>query len=393
MRINPGGRLAGENIVGREREIARYWKILDRQGLVLAGERRIGKTHIMAKMHEVGRPGFVTIYQELEAVHSLTELVRAVYVAVGSHLSRSSQLKATAVEVWSTLLPKRIGALDLPTARESWKQLLTSALTDTLAAFDDGEKLVLMWDELPLMVHNIKEREGADSAIQLLDLLRHLRQTHAGRLRFVFTGSVGLHLVLRALRAKGNANAPMNDMQQETVPPMSDADTRELATRLLCDLDPVPARKDHITIAAEIARAVGGFPYYIQHVVDQLSQLDRAATPADVARAVDTLLLADHDPANFHYNDARIGTYYDDGEARLARRVLDVIAASDVEMAMPEIVNRVRHQAPETADEAVRSICVLLRQDHYLTLSRQGSAGLHDFRWPILKRWWKETRL
>lgn len=298
MRINPGG-LAAENIVGREREIARYWKILDRQGLVLAGERRIGKTHIMAKMHEVGRPGFVTIYQELEAVHSLTELVRSVYVAVNAHVSRTAQLKAKAVEIWTSLVPKRIGALELPTARENCKQLLTSAITDTLAAFDEDQKLVLMWDELPLMVHNIKEREGADSAIQLLDVLRHLRQT----------------------------------------------------------------------------------------------QLDRAAIPADVASAVDALLLADHDPANFHYNDARIGTYYDDEEATLARRVLDVIAASDMAMSMPEIVNRVRHQAPKTADDAVRSICVLLRQDHYLTLGRQGSTSLHDFRWPILKRWWKETRL
>ena len=34
MQINPGGRLQPEDVVGRDREVARYWEILDRQGLV-----------------------------------------------------------------------------------------------------------------------------------------------------------------------------------------------------------------------------------------------------------------------------------------------------------------------------------------------------------------------
>jgi hypothetical protein len=117
MEINPGGKLDVADIVGRDREIARYWKVLARQGLILAAERRIGKTHIVLKMHETGHPGFVTIYQELEAVHSLTELVRSLYRAVGQHLPRLGKLKARAVDVWDRLVPKRIGDLDLPHAR------------------------------------------------------------------------------------------------------------------------------------------------------------------------------------------------------------------------------------------------------------------------------------
>lgn len=45
MRINPGGRLNTEDIIGRDNEIARYWRVLERQGLVISAERRIGKTH------------------------------------------------------------------------------------------------------------------------------------------------------------------------------------------------------------------------------------------------------------------------------------------------------------------------------------------------------------
>ena len=93
------------------------------------------------------------------------------------------------------------------------------------------------------------------------------------------------------------------------------------------------------------------------------------------------------------YNDVRIGSYYDDAEARLARVVLDVLAVSNGALPMPEIVNLVRHRFPDAGEDAVRSICILLRQDHYLSLSRTVASSGHDFRWPILKRWWRENRL
>jgi hypothetical protein len=54
MRINPGGMLDPKEIVGRNREIARYWSVLERQGLVLGGERRIGKTHILRRCTKKG---------------------------------------------------------------------------------------------------------------------------------------------------------------------------------------------------------------------------------------------------------------------------------------------------------------------------------------------------
>ena len=43
MQINPGGRLNTEDVIGRDAEISRYWRVLERQGLVLSAERRIGK--------------------------------------------------------------------------------------------------------------------------------------------------------------------------------------------------------------------------------------------------------------------------------------------------------------------------------------------------------------
>src|SRR5580692_1306749 len=100
MSPNPGGMLDLKDIVGRNREITRCWSVLERQGLVLGGERRIGKTHILKKMHEEGHAGFVTVYQELEGIQSLSELVRELYHAVSALLRGPGKLKAAALEVW-----------------------------------------------------------------------------------------------------------------------------------------------------------------------------------------------------------------------------------------------------------------------------------------------------
>jgi hypothetical protein len=305
MRINPGGMLDPKEIVGRDREIARYWSVLGRQGLLLGGERRIGKTHILRKMHEEGHPGFVTVYQELEGIQSLSELVRELYHAVSALLRGAGKLKAATLDMWESLVPPQIKSFDLPQVKDNWKALLKGAITDALKVVPPDDKLVLIWDEFPLMVHNIKVREGAESAIQLLDVLRHIRQTEpgAGRLRLLLTGSIGLHHVLKSLRAEGNANAPMNDMLGETVPPMSEEDAFTLATRLLGEIDPEATRAERfVPLAREMFRVVGGFPFYLQHVADRLSQLERPPAVKDVDAAVEDLVLAAADPGNFNYN-------------------------------------------------------------------------------------------
>ncbi len=64
--------------------------------------------------------------------------------------------------------------------------------------------------------------------MELLDTLRALRQSHS-HLRMVFTGTIGLHHRLHALKRSGYANDPTNDMDVVEVPPLAAADAQELA--------------------------------------------------------------------------------------------------------------------------------------------------------------------
>ena len=388
MQINPGGRLNTKDVVGRDNEIARFWGVLDRQGLVISAERRIGKTHIVLKMRDECRSGYLPFYQDLEAVHSIADLIRSIYSTVQQSLSTLPTLKAH-IAKWSPLLPGKIAGVDLPSADRTWQVLLSGAFDD-LISIADNQRILLLWDEFPLMLHNLQRREGPDAAMQLLDHLRALRLARADRLRFLVTGSVGLHLVLRSLRKAGNTNDPVNDMLSLTVPPMADDDTCDLAAALLEETRAAPV--DIPGLASRIASEVGGFPYYIHHVVDQLAQLRRPPALGDISSAVDNLVYDSHDPANFNYYVSRLSSYYADDERSLALVVLDTMAGQASPTPVPELLNLCKHRDPSLADELLREVLTVLTEDHYIEPRRSAGGAAYDFRWPLVKRWWKERR-
>ncbi len=98
MKINPGGRLDIADVMGRNSEIARYWNVLDRQGLIISAERRIGKTHIILKMREECPSGYQPFYQDLEAVHSIADLIRSIYIAAQQSSNTAPNFKARIAE-------------------------------------------------------------------------------------------------------------------------------------------------------------------------------------------------------------------------------------------------------------------------------------------------------
>jgi hypothetical protein len=391
MEINPGGHLPTEEIVGRDESVRRYWQILARQGLILTGERRIGKTHIMWKMHSDGCPGMDSIYFDLEGIHSTSDLVRSIYGGVQGHLTKLQRLKAKAIGIWQDVLPKRIKDLELPSAAEHWKSLVSSAFAD-VASLLDGDKLVIMWDEFPLMIDNIaKGSGGANHAMQLLDLLRQLRQQYRSSLRFMFAGSIGLHIVLMSLRAQGHTNPAVNDMHTDTVPPLAEPFSIDLACRLLAALEYPPPQS--IELARRIHLHVGGFPYYMHHVADQLLLLRRPPAIDDVDAAVQNLICGDHDPAYLAYYVDRINTYYGSRGAAVALAVLNAIALRDSPITAEELLNLTRHVHEDITDQELRNSIRLLRQDHYLISNSSADVSQLDFRWPFIKAWWRRTQI
>jgi len=167
--------------------------------------------------------------------------------------------------------------------------------------------------------------------------------------------------------------------------------TQSLATALLQEVDTNPT--DLTEIAALVAYHVGGFPYYIHHVIDQLDQLRRRIARADVSTIVDRLIYDPQDPANFRYYVTRISTYYDKPEQLIALAILDCVAGVSSPQSTDAIINFVKHRVVSAADEEVRTTLALLLEDHYLVRQRVNNHLTYDFRWKLVRQWWRETRI
>lgn len=387
MRANPGGQLAPSEVIGRDGLIARLWRILDRQSLVLSAERRMGKTSIIKKMIAEAPGDKLPVYHDLEGLRTPLEFARAVFDDVDEHLSRMQRTAARVHEFARHLGGAEIGGLfKLPDKIEAhhWKTLLTKTIEDLIE--HQTRTVILFWDEMPMMLDNIKQDGGEKAAMEVLDTLRALRQMHAA-LRMVFTGSIGLHNVITSLKRAGYANAPINDMYIEDVPPLSPADARELA-RCLLQGEGIAA-KDLTATSQAIAEAVDGIAHYVHHVADQMRTRGGEATPETAREIVDECLTDPLDRWHMRHYRERMDTYYTDDELPFALNLLDVLAAAKEPLAFADLFNLLKSRQVTEDVEAVRAVLTLLQRDHYVT---QQKDGRYSFRFPLIRRWWRLHR-
>ncbi|HYF36218.1 MAG TPA: hypothetical protein VD994_13070, partial [Prosthecobacter sp.] len=247
-----------------------------------------------------------------------------------------------------------------------------------------GTRLLFLWDELPFMLGNIRDREGEQTAMAVLDTLRALRQTHAA-LRTIITGSIGLHHVITSLKDKNYANSPVNDMARIEVTPLELGDAEELAVRLI-DGETL-ASKDKATAASVIAKEADAFPFYIHHIVRALKVNQRPAEPEDVVQVVAAQLIDANDPWELLHYRERIPTYYG-ADAAAVLAVLDELATRE-SASINDLLAMLKSVSQFDDRERLLRLLSLLERDHYL--QRRGD-GAYGFRFPLIRRWWKINR-
>lgn len=389
LRVNPGGALDPAEVVGRDRFIASLWRVLERQSVLLTSERRMGKTSVMRKMEAVPPSGVCPVKTSLQGINAPEEFSRRLIAdieKVTPGVLGKPFLKRVRKSGLKKLGAKVVEVEFEPLGEEAWKDVMTEAL----AALEGGvdERVVFFWDEMPHMIEAIEVQRGAATARDVLDLLRHARETYSS-LRMVLTGSLGMHHVVDRLRGEGGMFAPVHDMAVIDLPPLCPEDAAYLAAELLrnegieCD--------DLDLVAGTIAGEVDHVPYYIHHTVEQLrsdrsgADAPEAVDEAGVRRLVEKAVIDPLDPWQLkHYLD-RIPVYYK-STPDLARAVLDVVAGESGPVSFEEIERLLGStMAPPPADR-LRDLVELLCKDHYLEPEYQ-------FRLELVRRAWRAKRL
>jgi hypothetical protein len=388
MKAAPGAQLAIKDIFGRDTFIAGLWRVLDGNSVRMEAERRIGKTSILHKMEAEPPVGWEPVSLDLEKVHSATEFAEQVCEKVHERLTGWKKHGRRFWGLLELLAGTQLGSIKFPETKNRpdgyWKKLLTGAVEDLVEQQAvAGKQVVFFFDEMPWMLSAIADpkREGERTAMEVLDVLRALRQSAAtGKgFRMVLCGSIGLHHVLGSLKQQGYKNQPVNDMALVEVPPLDQPVANELAARLLAGegltADP--------TAPGIIAEQTGGFPYYIHWVVSELRMAGRPVAPKDINFVVKKLLTAPHDPCNLRHFKERIDGYYPK-EEMIVFALLDHAAKNTSPLDQAEFIN-VAKTAGATDENRVRELLRLLAVDHYLN---RDTDGRYTFRNALLRRWW-----
>jgi hypothetical protein len=284
---------------------------------------------------------------------------------------------------------KKVGPVEVPSNLLSWSAFLAQTCKHVIDQ-RPSQKVVLIFDELPLFLDKLVTAGAANDAIELLDTMRSLRQGQPG-LRMVFCGSLGLHIVLKKLDASGYTGQPVNDMNPFEVPSLAERDAEYLAGCLI-EGEQVPC-KDVRACARSVAQVSSGCPFYIQKTIKWMKDhRDKPWTPRGVAAIVDQAAGATGDPFEFAYYEGRLPQHYPDDADLVdrARIALDILSREPHGLAFEELLNRVRHN-PKTLTidpEALRAVQRILRDDHYLV----EDTGHWVFKLNVIRSGWFHMR-
>jgi len=340
--------------------------------------------------------GWHPIYLVIEGVRSPTEFISNIVDAVSPILSRKGRMLGRLHRLYEEIAGQQVGNLTLPELKDHWKRLLRVTLSDIQENLD--ERVVFLWDELPLMISNIKDDLGTKEAMELLDVLRdHRVADDSGKLRMVYTGSIGLHLVVSELLHRGYRNDPTNDMVTYSLEGLEPDYAQELARQGLQGLieegeiklhDPL----DEVTRA--IAEATDGLPYYINYTVDRLAEIGHPVKTTDVAEAVDSLILDPEDQAHFGHYAERIEAYYlfHKQAEDLAYTILDTLCRTGQPMTEEAIWDAAVTQMELTSRNLFQKTLAMLVKDHYLQRNDQGGERAYQFKYGIIRKWWFKNR-
>lgn len=387
MKPNPGGQLDPAEILGRDEFIAELWEVLAGRNIYMNDLRRIGKTMILNKMEANPPEGWLVVKRDLGGLRSAAEFATQVFRDAHRLLNPRKRVLRR-MNQWLGAVEEIAGVIKLKDGSPApWKEVLSRTMADLHDDQKTGkERIVFFWDEVPFLLDNIRSEEGATCAMEVLDTLRSLSQDYSN-VRFLLTGSVGIHHVLSELRQDGYNNSPLNTFERVAPGPLAHFEAVELAKKLITGAG---LRIDDLDAVAEsVASLTGDVPFYVHRLVSRVPKTGNATAKTFEECLARELIAPDNDWDLAHYRN-RLSKYYPHrNDEALALALLDSLAAAAAPRSFRELANEAKSSVEGSDDEQIRSLLKRLHADHYLTRDAEGH---YAFRLEIVRRWWKIDR-
>lgn len=348
-------------VVGRDAFVQKMIERLSYNSIQMFAPRRLGKSWVL-RLLEVRAPSDVmAIYMDLEGAHSTYEFIENVAAAFSFKKEKLGAAVGKILEDFS------FGDIKPTQHKFPWKDHLDGIFQRLERR---GKPVWLLMDEFPLFLVNLIKKEEKNTATEIMDYFRKVRQNYAN-IRFVLTGSIGLHWVIEELEDTGWRN-PQNDDTKLTLEPLALNDATTLAEALFRGV------KIDTTYAEELAEVVEGHPFYIQKAIENWGDRKRNEMMADFCLRI---ACRAEDPFEFADLNKRLGKYFGRSN-NLAKKILDLLA-QEGELS----INEVNHFS-SYGREDIFNVLVGLEKDGYVRAEK----GRYKLIQTLFRNWWLEKR-
>ena len=181
-RILAGGVPEPEELFGREHTINYIWEQLRGNNVLLVAPRRFGKTGVMSHLLKRPRPGYVSVYLEVEDIHDPEVFCSSLIAALLEHSKLRTIISQTKSlpKKFLDFISSRVGGIKTDVFEvelrdvvgEQWSTIARTLILE----MEKGEETVLfIIDEFPQLIENIGRKHQDDAARAFLQWFRSLR--------------------------------------------------------------------------------------------------------------------------------------------------------------------------------------------------------------------------
>ena len=232
-----GKPVSGDNFFPRNSVIEKIYRKLDGgDNLFMAAPRRVGKTSIMYWLKDNPRKNYVFIYVNTESINSIEDFFKKLFDellesdAIKGLIKASEKSKTIFETITKHLKNIKVYGVEVAFNNEEKTGNFSNEFKSLLEKLDtEGVHIVMMIDEFPSTIENIKALKGNAEAIYFLQLNREMRQIPNSSIQFIYTGSIGLPIVVSRIEAPTS----INDLNTIEVTSLSEQEGEALAVALL----------------------------------------------------------------------------------------------------------------------------------------------------------------
>jgi len=236
--------------------------------ILFVAPRRVGKSSIMKDLVSDCPKDFYCVYQDIEGVKTKNEFYQRLFELIFSCISRADKAKALVVRWTKQYSIKEITFTGIKLDKKD-----IDYETEVRNIIPELSKLkinvVLFLDEFAEVINRLTKSGKEEDAVSILHTIREMRHDDNFRhFTLVFAGSIGLHLVVKAI----DRPKIINDLHSIAVVPLSPGEAKNMIAQLTKE---ATVKYDKGLDDYLIDRIKNLLPYYIQLMLEEIDLLAR----------------------------------------------------------------------------------------------------------------------